>query len=295
MPKVEKICILHVVYSVVNVSSVWLTPLIRYVLGLFVLNVRLMDQKIKISAVDFLNTLPFRYGLDNSEFIASHTCIDYDIPSVCAAKLKNGDADIGLVPIAVLPELKNYEIISDFCLGAKKQIDSVFLFGQQPVDKMSEILLDYRSRTSVNLVRILANEHWHITPTWIDASRGYERRIQHYTGGVIIGDKALELANRFTYKYDLAENWHALTGEEFVFAAWVTNKKLPEFFKKEFNVSLQHGINHIDDALKTLGQKYNHLPAEMYLKHRLDYHWNDSKRQAMHLFFKKTKNISSTH
>ncbi|MGC9331292.1 MAG: menaquinone biosynthetic enzyme MqnA/MqnD family protein [Bacteroidales bacterium] len=251
-----------------------------------------MDQKIKISAVDFLNTLPFRYGLENSEFIASYTCIDYDIPSVCAAKLQNGNADIGLVPIAILPELKDYEIISDFCLGVKRQIDSVFLFGQQPVDMMSEILLDYRSRTSVNLVRILADEYWNIAPEWKHASHGYETKIQKHTGGVIIGDKALELSRHFAYKYDLAEAWHALTGEEFVFAAWVTNKKLPEFFKKEFNVSLQHGINHIDEALKTLGQKYKHLPAEMYLKHRLDYNWNDSKKQAMQLFLKKTKNIS---
>ncbi|MFO7791147.1 MAG: menaquinone biosynthesis protein [Bacteroidales bacterium] len=250
-----------------------------------------MDQKIKISAVDFLNTLPFRYGLENSEFIASHTCIDYDIPSVCAARLKNGDADIGLVPIAVLPELKDHEIISDYCLGAKKQIDSVFLFGQQPVDKMSEILLDYRSRTSVNLVRILANEHWDITPTWIEASRGYETKIQKHTGGVIIGDKALELSNHFAYRYDLAEAWHALTGEEFVFAAWVTNKKLPEFFKKEFNVSLQYGIKHIDKALKKLGDKYKHLPAEMYLKNRIDYHWNNSKKQSMQLFLEKIKKI----
>ncbi len=248
-----------------------------------------MTEKIKISAVDFLNTLPFRYGLESSEFIASNTHIDYDIPSVCAAKLKHGDADIGLVPIAVLPELGHYKIISDFCLGAKKQIDSVFLFGQQPVDEMSEILLDYRSRTSINLARILAKEHWHITPKWIHASHGYEKKIKNNTGGVIIGDKALELANHFAYKYDLAEIWYSLTGMEFVFAAWVSNTELPEFFKKEFNVSLQHGINHIDEALKKLGQKYNHLPAEMYLRNRLDFNWNDSKREAMQLFFKKIK------
>ncbi len=253
-----------------------------------------MSKKTRISAVDFLNTLPFRYGLEHSDFIASNANISSDIPSVCAAKLKHGEVDIGLVPIAVLPELNNYEIISDYCLGAKKQIDSVFLFGQKPVSDMSEIFLDYRSRTSVNLVRILANELWHINPKWTHAERGYEGKIENNTGGVIIGDKALELSNHFPYRYDLAEAWHTLTGKEFVFAAWASNKKLPGFFKKEFNVSLHHGINHIDDALKTSGNKYNHLPAEMYLKHRLDYHWNESKEQAMLLFFKKIKNMLST-
>ncbi|MGM0650151.1 MAG: menaquinone biosynthetic enzyme MqnA/MqnD family protein [Bacteroidota bacterium] len=248
-------------------------------------------KNLRISAVDFLNTIPFRYGLESSDFINRHADIDYDIPSVCAEKLINGNADIGLVPIAILPELKNFEILSDFCLGAKKQVDSVFLFGQVPVQNMSEILLDYRSKTSVNLIRILADEYWNIKPTWIKAPVGYENRIKDNTGGVIIGDTALEMADHFAYQYDLAETWYNYTGKEFVFAAWVSNKNIPSDFKKEFNVSLQYGIKHIDKALKKLGDKYKHLPAEMYLKNRIDYHWNNSKKQSMQLFLEKIKKI----
>ena len=66
--------------------------------------------KIKISAVSYTNTLPFIYGLENSKII-NHIELSKDIPSVCAKKLISNKVDIGLVPVAIIPKLNNYEII----------------------------------------------------------------------------------------------------------------------------------------------------------------------------------------
>jgi hypothetical protein len=74
------------------------------------------DRKIKISAVRYANTYPFIYGLAETGF-DKKVIVTTDHPADCAAKLISGEVDIGLIPVAVLPFLPEYYIISDFCLG----------------------------------------------------------------------------------------------------------------------------------------------------------------------------------
>ena len=65
---------------------------------------------MKISIVNYTNTLPFRWALHNSNFIKKID-LQEDIPSICAQKLKYQQVDVALVPVALLPELNNYYII----------------------------------------------------------------------------------------------------------------------------------------------------------------------------------------
>ena len=66
-------------------------------------------NKIKISVVSYLNSKPFLYGLNHSELI-NEIDLQLDIPSVCAKKLIDGQVDIGLIPVAVLPKPPVVEI-----------------------------------------------------------------------------------------------------------------------------------------------------------------------------------------
>ena len=61
-------------------------------------------KKLRVTAVSYLNTKPFLYGIFQSD-IQHQIELTLDIPSVCAAKLKSGEADMGLVPVAIIPEL----------------------------------------------------------------------------------------------------------------------------------------------------------------------------------------------
>ena len=72
-------------------------------------------EKVKITAVSYLNTKPLLYGLLQSE-VAKQIDLSLDIPAVCAQKLLNQEADLGLVPVAIIPELDTPHIISDFCI-----------------------------------------------------------------------------------------------------------------------------------------------------------------------------------
>ena len=61
---------------------------------------------IKISAVSYLNTLPFIYGLKQSKLIDTID-LHLDYPAVCADKLINDEVDLALVPVVVIPILKD--------------------------------------------------------------------------------------------------------------------------------------------------------------------------------------------
>ena len=200
--------------------------------------------KVKISAVSYLNTLPFLQGIKGSPLL-DQIDLSLDIPSDCAKKLMENEVDLGLVPVAIFPQLKEHYIVSDYCIGANGKVDTVALFSEVPLNEIKSIYLDYQSKTSVNLVQVLAREYWNINPEWINTEVGYEEKISGTTAGVIIGDRTFNLSKTYQYKYDLAEAWKEFTGLPFVFACWVANKKLPAEFIESFNAALKIGVDDI--------------------------------------------------
>ena len=248
--------------------------------------------KIKISAVSYTNTFPFIYGIENSNII-NHIDLSKDIPSVCAQKLLDNKVDIGLIPVAVIPRLNHSEIISDYCIGASGPVRSVILASFKPLNEIETIYLDYHSRSSVMLTRILAKKFWRINVRWTDTTEGFENRIKENEAAVIIGDKALAVEKKFPFVYDLAEEWIKHTNLPFVFAAWVTNKNLGETFKKEFNNALQFGLDHIDEMIKTTDFSYlpAHIDPKEYLTKNIDFQLNDIKLKGLDLFLKYTNEL----
>lgn len=240
---------------------------------------------IKISAVSYLNTLPFAYGIEQSDYLKKNSDINRDIPSECARKLLEGEVDLGLVPVAIIPKLKEYYIISDYCIGAVGKVHSVNIYSYQPIENVTEILLDYQSRTSVNLCKVLCKHHWNITPKFIQGAAGYEKEILPHQAAVIIGDRTFAINGTFPYEYDLSEEWHKMTGLPFVFAAWVANKEIPKEYIKEFNLAAANGLNHIDKAIEfgniSLISKED---QKNYLTKSISYSLDEDKRAGLDRF-----------
>lgn len=243
-----------------------------------------MSDNIKISVVSYLNSKPFIYGIEHSE-VAKNIDLQLDIPSVCARKLIEGQVDIGLIPVAVIPELKEHHIISDYCIGAIGKVSSVMLYSEVPLGSIKRILLDYQSRTSVTLVQVLAKEFWKIQPEWVPASHNYENQIRQTTAAVIIGDRTFGLEANYPYVYDLSEEWQKFTGLPFVFACWVSNKKLPDSFISAFNTALRYGMDHRKQLIQELNRKAAYkTDVEKYLTKSISYNYDDAKKQALKRF-----------
>ena len=159
-------------------------------------------KKIKVTAVSYLNTKPLLYGILRSP-IAQKMDLSLDIPAKCAARLKSGEVDLGLVPVAILPELNEPTIISNYCIGAVGAVNTVCIYSQVPIEETTDLWLDHHSRTSVALTKILLKEYWGINPTLLPAQEGYISQIKGSTAGLVIGDRTIGLENKFKYIYDL--------------------------------------------------------------------------------------------
>jgi chorismate dehydratase len=249
-------------------------------------------HKIKISAVSYTNTFPFIYGIENNDIIKK-IALTKDVPSICAQKLIENKVDIGLVPVAIIPKLPYHEIVASFCIGASDKVRSVIIGSYQPLEKVKKIYLDFHSRSSVMLSRVLAKHFWKINVEWANTSEGFIENIKDNEAAVIIGDKALEAETKFPFIYDLAEEWLKFTNLPFVFAAWVANKPVNDTFKKEFDKALQFGLNHMDDMLATYDVSYlpKHISAKDYLENNIDFPLDDKKQKRMQLFLQYAKDF----
>jgi chorismate dehydratase len=238
-------------------------------------------EKIRVGAVSYLNTKPLLYGISRSP-IAQKIELVTDYPAKIAASLLDGSIDIGLVPVAIIPKMPEFHIISDYCIGAEGPVASVALFSEQPLENVKRVLLDYQSRTSVSLARVLLKHYWKKEVEFIDASEGYQDLIKGDTAGVVIGDRAFAQRMVSPYIYDLAEAWLSFTSLPFVFAAWIANKQLPEDFKNEFNEANAFGLCNLDEVIHE--NPYLAYDLHAYYTVNINYAFSKAKMLGLETF-----------
>lgn len=237
---------------------------------------------IRISAVSYLNTKPFIYGIYRSA-LGDAIDLSLDIPARCAEKLRTGEADLVLTPVAIIPELPEAHLVSEFCIGSTGAVKTVCIYSERPLQEIKRIYLDFHSRTSVMLSQILCAQYWNIQPIFIPATEGYEQNIKDTDAGLVIGDRTIGLDQKFPYVYDLGEAWTAWTGLPFVFAAWVSVKPLPTDFIAEFNTALQNGLDHLPELIKIL-PNIPGFSVEDYFRNNISYHLDDAKWKGLNRF-----------
>lgn len=230
---------------------------------------------IKISAVSYTNTKPFIYGLKYHSNILNKINLSLDIPSVCAKKLAGNEVDIGLVPVAILPYIPNFEIISNYCIGANGPVNSVFIFSDTPIEQVKTLRLDFHSRTSNNLAKVLLKNYWKVSPSLVE--------IGDAEAFVEIGDRTFGKKKCYPYVYDLSEVWTNFTGLPFVFAVWVANKSVDTGFVNDFNAALKYGLDNRSKVIDNLPQIAD-FDLHKYLTHQIDYEFDNSKKQALEKF-----------
>jgi chorismate dehydratase len=224
--------------------------------------------------------VPLLYGLRNTGVIKA---IDLRIapPAQCALELEQRTTDISLIPVAALSHISDYEIISDYCIGATGKVRTVVLLSNDELHNIRTVYLDSDSRTSIVLVRILAKYYWKIAPSF----QPYTNNTTIGAGEacVLIGDKVFAMENRFIHHYDLAEHWVQFTGLPFVFAVWASIRPLSGNFIKTFNEALGFGALHVSGAL-TGPLPCSRETALNYLSHNISYTLDAAKKEGLNTF-----------
>ncbi len=231
--------------------------------------------------MSYLNTKPLLYGIKRSGLMDKIELIE-DYPAKIAAMLLNDEIDVGLVPVAIIPKMKEHFIVTDFCIGAENNVASVCLFSEVPMNEIETVLLDYQSRTSVNLAKILLQHYWKKEVVFEDAKEDFRKHIKGTTAGIVIGDRALQQRKTSKYIYDLAAAWKDFTKLPFVFAAWIANKKLDENFIDAFNMANAYGVKHIDEVLKE--NSFEDYDLWKYYTENISYELNEEKKLGLKRF-----------
>lgn len=245
-------------------------------------------RKLRITAVEYLNTALFVQGLKD---ISSNDwfSLSLDHPADCARKIKSGEADIGLVPVASIPDLNPKFIFGDHCIGANGPVRTVRLYARRPYFEINNIVLDPHSRTSVQLLRILYQQFWKKEMLYQEAMNGFElHSYPEDTGLLVIGDKAFALEDSYPYAYDLAEEWIKHTQKHFVFAAWISMLELDsaeiQFVKDALRLGLDRRSeiisNWIDEG------RYHGIDIRSYLTENISYEFDGHKRSGLELFLR---------
>lgn len=248
-----------------------------------------MQRKIRVGAVSYLNTKPLIYGFENG-MMQEAINLEIDFPSKIASMLLLDEIDVGLVPVAIIPEMKEHYIVSDYCISCEGEVASVCLFSDVPLHRIEKILLDYQSRTSVELLKILVKQYWKINVVFEETTGEYQSKITGTTAALVIGDRALEQRTISKYIFDLGLEWKKFTGLPFVFAAWISNKKLDKGFVDSFNDANSFGLARIEAIVAE--NPFSQFNLHDYYTNYIRFELNEQKLEALQLFLGK---ISSGH
>jgi chorismate dehydratase len=189
------------------------------------------------------------------------------------------------VPAAMVPSLPDAEIVTDYCIGALNKVRTVVVMSNTPINKVRRIYLDAHSKTSVQLCGYLAKKLWKIEPEWLSMS-DYSLLDNAEEGDafMLIGDKVFANEGKFTYTYDLAEEWNKATKMPFTFAVWVARKGLSYEVHDALQAAFTYGVEHIYEAI--LESEYAEKEyAYEYLTTNIDHLFDIQKHNALKKFW----------
>jgi len=248
-------------------------------------------RKTEISIVSYLNSKPFLYGLNSHEKIGGFK-ISLDNPAKIVTRLSSGVSDVGLIPVAGLADLNYYQIVSNFCIGAVGKVRTVVLVSNVPLEKIETVLMDYQSRSSVLLAKILAKYYWKRNFKWQNTSDGFQLNlVGGTTAAVVIGDRVFGIEGKYKYSYDLSEEWFKFTGLPFVFAVWAATKKVLPEFEKSFSNALKYGIENIPEIVKTEQSKFPEVDILEYFAENISFVFDAEKKSGMNRFLELAKKL----
>jgi chorismate dehydratase len=242
-------------------------------------------MKYRVAAVSYINTLPLLHGLQTPD-LRNHTDIVLAHPARCAELLQNGEVDIALCPVGALPAIGDYHIITDFCIGCDGPVRTVCVYSHVPLDQVSQIVLSSESRTSNQMVQILNREYWHFKLRFLSASSTSSVAHHSFSGGGVgflhIGDICFEKEKEYAYRTDLGQSWKEWTGLPFVFACWVSRKKIDDVVVEAMNNAFGLGVRSIDQLAFPPGM--DAMVLREYLKKNISYALDSGKQLALRKF-----------
>lgn len=242
---------------------------------------------LKISVVQYLNSVPLIWGMEHGRQLGKHE-LQFATPACCADAVREGRADVGIIPVIEYHRLEEAEVIAGMSIASKVRVRSVLLLSKVPIGKIEVVALDTSSRTSAALVRILLGKFYSRNVRFIPSAPRPADMLKRADAALLIGDPALAYRGPAEV-YDLAAEWRKFTGLPFVFAFWAGRRgKDLASWRHDFEESRDFGLAHVDDIAAEWALKLNLAPdnVKVYLTENIDYSLDEENCRGLRLFFK---------
>lgn len=209
---------------------------------------------INVGRVLDLNFEPFYIDMERRGIVL-HDIGLKDTPQA----LRDGNIDAGPVSLSDTFDLEDICVpVAGFCLSASKQAGSNLLYSKKPLEELSGAVIAAATddSTTRNLFQVLLAQQNN------GGSDSFVAMSDEHEAFLVSGDDALRRrrgARGYGHRYDLGEEWHAMTGLPFVFARWMARKEMSEndmlLVEDTLYVGLEDGV----DSLFHLSEPKDHL------------------------------------
>jgi chorismate dehydratase len=273
-------------------------------------------RKLRISIVEYLNTAPLVWGFTDGPLAGKYD-LSFTVPSQCAEALRQGEADLAIIPSIEYQRMDGIVALPDMAIAAKREVRSLLVVAKRPIDMAKRIALDTSSRSTAGLVRILAKEHWGIQPEFVDAAPDPARMLQTADAALVIGDPALRISLKMEalsgkipsggccegdpedmpvpgfetlFVYDVTHQWREMTHRPSVLAIWAGRQDRvgPEVVC-DFLASKRYGMERIAEIAEAASIKLDLPPRALdrYLTENIHFDLDEENLGGLAFYFEK--------
>lgn len=240
----------------------------------------------RLGSVSFLNAKPLIYGLEEADDLD----LALDVPSRLLDGMRGGRYDVALLPVIDYQRMDGLKLLTSGGIGCDGPTLTVRIFSPVPAGRVRTLACDTDSHTSVALARILLAERYGVRPEFVDLKRTEMGCVaaSGNTAVLLIGDKVVsDEPAGLPHQLDLGEEWKALTGLPFVFAAWMARGgvdlgDLPGRLER----AKRDGLTHVDQIVARHAGPRG-WPADVarrYLTEHLEFDIGPDHLRAIRLF-----------
>lgn len=250
-------------------------------------------SRLRISAISYLNTAPLMWDFEHGD-AGKDFEISYTLPSLCAKALKDGNADIGIIPAAAYAVIPDLMVLPDVAIASRNAVRSILLVSKVPIKQIHSVALDTSSMTSVALARVLFAKWWDKEAAFRPMEPKLDAMLAAHDAALVIGDPALKIDRSRHLTWDLAEEWVRWTQKPFVFAFWAVRSdalgRSANDLAAVFRESRDHGLaaSNIEMIVSEWAPRLGLTKEAVrsYLTDNIYYHLDASCLDGLSLFYR---------
>jgi chorismate dehydratase len=248
-----------------------------------------VTKKLRVSLVHYLNSAPLGWAFLHGPFCDLFEIIPSS-PARCADQLKNGDADIGLIPSIEYQHIPDLQIIPDIAIASLAEVRSILLVKPLGKEGIKSVAMDTTSRSSVVLTKILLNQVMGINPEFVPHAPDLDAMLNRCDAALLIGDAALAVNLDNYHTTDLGDMWVRWQKKPFVFAFWACRKavSLGDDLSVQFQRAKQWGLERREEIAAVFSRRLK-LEREFllrYLHYNINYDLGPEHVQGLEEYYR---------